>query len=114
MLGGSGGCPPYVLGLHLSMGYGDPRPLLSGTRGPKPPLTRLTAITRRLMASLRQPLEGQGNRRELQVLQVLQLVGPELQKLLTKVRSFCNSPTKTETHHPAEENRTVPRLAGEG
>lgn len=86
LLGGPGGCPPDVLGLHLSMGYGDPCPLLSGTRGPKSPLARLTAITWRLMASLGQLLRGQGNRRELQV---LQLVGPELQKLLTKVRSFC-------------------------
>lgn len=86
LLGGPGGCPPHVLGLHLSMGYGDPCPLLSGTRGPKSPLARLTAITWHLMASLGQLLRGQGNRRELQV---LQLVGPELQKLLTKVRSFC-------------------------
>lgn len=67
-------------------GVWRPLPAAVWHQGPQTPLARLTAITWRLMASLGQLLRGQGNRRELQV---LQLVGPELQKVLTKIRSFC-------------------------
>lgn len=51
--------------------------------------------------------------RDRRELQVLQLVGPVTEITRKSQKSVQTHPPKQETHHPAEEKRTVPRLAGE-